>query len=91
MRELISAELDKYLKYGKAYEYLLDAIELYDVKSGDTLKRVYGQVASAHRVTTEAVARCIALAVSNLADDNGITAKAFIARIKERIMFEIDE
>ena len=90
MRDRICTELNKYLKCGKAFDYLLDAVELYNT-NGDTLKRVYAEVAARRNVKASAVERCISLAVSDTAVDRKITAKAFIAGIKERIMFDIDE
>ncbi|MCH5165762.1 MAG: hypothetical protein J1G01_05115 [Clostridiales bacterium] len=90
MRGRITAELDKYIKHGKAFDYLVDAIEMYDL-SGDTLKRVFGEVAKKHNVSVCATERLVALAAANADTEKRMTAKELIAFIKERIMFEIDE
>lgn len=90
MRDKITVELNKYIKRGKAFDYLVDAVELYDFNDG-SLKCVYDKVAKMHGKTPSAIGRSISLAVSNSGVDDNVTSKAFIARIKERIMFEIDE
>ena len=90
MRERIEIELGKYIKHGKALQYFTDAVELYDC-GGDSLKRVYAAVAVKRGVKCGAVERSCSLAVANADLEVKMTAKEFIAFIKERILFEFDE
>ena len=90
MRERIKTGLNKYIKRGKALEYFTDAVELYE-SGGDSLKRVYAEVAIKRGVKAGAVERSCSLAVAEADSDVQMTAKELIALIKERILFEIDE
>lgn len=89
MRDDIVKLLDGRIKYGKGFEYLIDAIELY--RSGDTLKSIYAVIADKRNTSIAAVEKNIALAVESCDGDGPITPKAFIARAKERIMFDFGE
>lgn len=91
MRDKTKKVLGRYIKNGKAFEYIVDAVELYN-SDGDSLKRIYKIIAEKYSVKPAAVDRSIALAVSGSeADFEEITPKEFIARIKEQILFEFDE
>ncbi|MCM1367424.1 MAG: sporulation initiation factor Spo0A C-terminal domain-containing protein [Roseburia sp.] len=74
---------------GGGTEYIADAVILY--KDGMTLKDIYAAIAKNRGVRTAAVEKSVARAVGETVSDAPCTPKAFIARIKERIMFELGE
>ena len=91
MRKAIESILSKHInKRLKGFGYLLEAVELYNT-GGDSLTRIYAEISSRHKTSAANVARCVAHAVENAELAGNTTPKAFIAGIKERIMFENDE
>ncbi len=91
MREEINNILLEHgLRRGNGFECLADAVERY----GDqtlSLKRIYAEIADRRGMSFSAVEKAVSSCVNSSEYDMQITPKAFIAQIKERIMFEIDE
>lgn len=89
MRERIKKALGECTARGRGFEYLVDAIEMYD--DGATLKDIYSKIADKYGVGVNSVEKSVARVVSESFVESSFTPKAFIARIKERIMFELGE
>lgn len=93
MREKTVKLLREYIKSADGYGFdcLVDAVEMYSAEK--TLKSVYAEIALSRCKSVCAVEKAVAVAVavSEAETDTPETPKAFIARVKERILFENKE
>ena len=89
MREKTVKLLREYIKSADGYDCLVDAVEMYSAEK--TLKSVYAEIALSRCKSVCAVEKAVAVAVSEAETDTPETPKAFIARVKERILFENKE
>ena len=87
MREKTVKLLREYIKSADGYGFdcLVDAVEMYSAEK--TLKSVYAEIALSRCKSVCAVEKAVAEAET----DTPETPKAFIARVKERILFENKE
>lgn len=74
---------------GNGLDNLADAVLLYD--DDTTLKDIYAKIAESRGSKASTVEKSVAHAVGETVSDTPCTPKAFIARIKERILFELGE
>lgn len=82
--------LRQYIKRSSVgFDCLVDAVEMYSADR--TLKSVYAEIALSRCKSVCAVEKAVAAAVSEAETDVPETPKAFIARVKERILFENKE
>ncbi len=68
---------------------MIEAIDLYAPEI--SLNDIYSDIAAKHNTTANAVARCISLCVDAADTEYKLTAKELIARVKDRIMFDLNE
>lgn len=80
---------DKGISENKGFDYLIEAVLLYDGQKA--LKDIYRYIADMYGTTRGAVEKNVALCVGSTVFDTKVTPKAFIAEVKERIMFGFDE
>lgn len=87
MREKTVKLLREYIKSADGYGFdcLVDAVEMYSAEK--TLKSVYAEIALSRCKSVCAVEKAVAVAVSEAETETPETPKAFIARVKERILF----
>ncbi len=76
------------LTENKGFDYLVEAVLLYDGQR--SLKEIYAMIAAECGATRASVEKNVALCVDSALFDT-TTPKAFIACVKERIMFGFDE
>lgn len=90
MREKTVTLLRRYIKRSSVgFDCLVDAVEMYSADR--TLKSVYAEIALSRCKSVCAVEKAVAAAVSEAETDVPETPKAFIARVKESILFENKE